>query len=79
MSPKSFLQRYFKSQSIIFNQRALSNNGSVCILHLTSIPNQKSKFKTPEQSWILICDNVLYQNFEINLMLVLKQNEINFM
>ena len=82
MSPKSFLQRYFNSESLVFNQRALLNNGSIPVpsqqLSSTTI-SQRVKFKTPEQSWILICDTVLYQDVEDNLMLVLKQNEISLM
>ena len=77
MSPKSFLQRYFNSESLIFNQRALVNNGAVPLPPPTqeSSVSQRVKFETPEQSWILICDTVLYQNVEDNLMLVLKQND----
>ncbi len=80
MSPKSFLQRYFNDESIVFNQRALLNNGALPLPQQTNgSVNQRVKFKTPEQSWILICDTVLYQNVEDNLMLVLKQNEISLM
>jgi vang-like len=78
MSPKSFLQRYFNSEPLIFNQRALLNNGPVP-LPPPQQQSQRVKFQTPEQSWILICDTVLYQNVEDNLMLVLKQNEISLM
>ena len=73
MSPKSFLHRYFNKESIIFNERALLEN------MLAPSANKQAKFKTPEQSWILICDSALYQNIEDNLMVVLKQNEVSLM
>ena len=41
--------------------------------------NYHLNIKTSDQSWILICDTVLYQNVEDNLMLVLKQNEVSLM
>ena len=66
---------------MIFNQRALLNNGPVPLPppQQQSTVTQRVKFQTPEQSWILICDTVLYQNVEDNLMLVLKQNEVSLM
>lgn len=81
MSPKAFLQRYLNNDnnnSVIFNQRALlaSNQQQQFI---SKINYSSTKLKTPDQTWLLICDNVLYQNIEDNLMLVLKQNEVTIM
>ncbi len=76
MSPRSFLQRYFQSEPIIFNQRALTTTATATLQHQHPA---NFTFKTPEQSWILICDTVLYQNIEDNLMLVLKQNDVTLM
>lgn len=85
MSPKSFLQRYLKSEPLIFNERALVSSSP------SSAHNQMNNgigshgvnyhlnLKTMDQSWILICDTPLYQNCEDNLMFVLKQNEVSLM
>jgi vang-like len=90
MSPKAFLQRYLNPQAVIFNERAMVNKEDV-----SSSANGEQKnragtisshginyslnLKTPDQPWILICDNSLYQNIEDNLMIVLKQNEVSLM
>ncbi len=82
MSPRAFLQRYFNSEPLIFNQRALCTSAGQLPPPPQSTSNQnisKLNYKTPEQSWILICDTVLYQNVEDNLMLVLKQNDVTLM
>jgi vang-like len=83
MSPKAFLQRFLAAEPIVFNERVAAYN--------PNDPNTKSNgvgshgvnyhlnLKTLEQSWILICDTVLYQNIEDNLMIVLKQNDVSLM
>ena len=74
MSPKSFLQRYLKTEPLIFNERALVSNG----IEQHGL-NYGLNLKTKEQSWILICDTPLYQNCGDNIMFVLKQNEVSLM
>lgn len=74
MSPKSFLERYFSGETLIFNERA----------QLNSYFNQQNglnslNIKSCDQNWILICDSALYENLEDNLMFVLKQNEVTLM
>ena len=80
MSPKTFLQRYMQTgdEALVFNERAMCFSSNPAML---ASANSKEiiKGKTPEQSWILISDTVLYQNVEDNLMFVLKQNEISLM
>jgi len=80
MSPKTFLQRYMQTgdEALVFNERAMCFSSNPAML---ASANSKEiiKGKTPEQSWILISDTVLYQNVEDNLMFVLKQSEISLM
>lgn len=82
MSPKSFLQRYLNSESLIFNEKALGSerrqSQSSQGLNSHGV-NYHLKVKTSDQSWILICDTPLYQNLEDNIMFVLKQNEVCLM
>lgn len=83
MSPKSFLQRYLKAESLIFSERALVSASTAQNRTLNGIGshgvNYHLNLKTMDQSWILICDTPLYQNCEDNLMFVLKQNEVSLM
>jgi vang-like len=90
MSPRAFLQRYLNAEPLIFNEKALFNSSTMRYqkLALSKINtshgsshgvNYHMSTKTLDQSWILICDTVLYQNIEDNLMLVLKQNEVSLM
>jgi vang-like len=88
MSPRSFLQRYLNGEPLVFNERALVSASAEQQHKLSSLAangvgshgvNYNLNLKTLDQSWILICDTVLYQNIEDNLMFVLKQNEVSLM
>jgi vang-like len=76
ISPRAFLQRYLDGESLGMSQRALENayiQQTACMFQNENAT--ASDIKT-DQNWILICENLLYQNIEKDLQFVLKQNEV---
>jgi vang-like len=81
MSPRSFLQRYFDAEPLAFNEKALIDSSTEQHFKLfrNGVSSHAINGKSTDQTWILISDNVLYQNVEDELMIVLKQNEVSLM
>jgi vang-like len=76
ISPRAFLERYIGTNECLgANERALVASYVQSNRQFGGVDKQ---VKT-DQNWILICESVLYQNVEDNLMLVLKQNEVSLM
>jgi vang-like len=79
ISPRAFLEKYIGGEVLAFNGRALANSYMQTTRQFgLPAPNATDKPKT-DQNWILICENVLYQSVEDELMIVLKQNEVSLM
>ena len=77
IAPRAFLERYTGGERLGLNERALT----AAYMQATrrfSLTSTSGKLKT-DQNWILICESLLYQSIENNLMVVLKQNEVTLM
>lgn len=77
ISPKTFLQRYMKGDSLGVSDKALAFSNMPAGFK----PQHQQTLTDPNahQNWILICENVLYQSIEDSLLVVLKQNEVSLM
>ena len=78
ISPRAFLERYIKGECLGVNEKALTTSYMQTTSSMPPPLSANFKLKT-DQNWILICESVLYQNIEDELMIVLKQNEISLL